>query len=222
MDIRSEIELFTPGCEQEQRDKAQMLSWLDSTPDPFTRANTVGHFSASSWIVSPDRQQVLLIYHNIYRSWAWTGGHADGERDLLAVALREAREESGLETLRVLKDGTTLKQTGSFYLAARPYAEKNGAFIQQVLDTFSQADALTQSQRQQSITLLAKTMGLPEPVIASYLSHRPPTTIAPVNAQVAALQQQTADLFYQNRLVPKQVNIRERIWQPAGKEGAKS
>ncbi len=85
-----------------------------------------------------------------------------------------------------------------------------------------QADALTQSQRQESITLLAKTMGLPEPVIASYLSHRPPTTIAPVNAQVAALQQQTADLFYQNRLVPKQVNIRERIWQPAGKEGAKS
>ena len=52
MDIRSEIELFTPGCEQEQRDKAQMLSWLDSTPDPFTRANTVGHFSASSWIGS--------------------------------------------------------------------------------------------------------------------------------------------------------------------------
>ena len=124
--------------------------------------------------------------------------------------------------VRVLKDGTTLKQTGSFYLAARPYAEKNGAFIQGVLDTFTQADALTQSQRQESITLLAKTMGLPEPVIASYLSHRPPTTIAPVNAQVAALQQQTADLFYQNRLVPKQVNIRERIWQPAGKEGAKS
>lgn len=84
------------------------------------------------------------------------------------------------------------------------------------------ADALTQSQRQESIALLAKTMGLPEPVIASYLSHRPPTTIAPVDAHVAALQQQTADLFYQNHLVPKQVDIRERIWQPAGKEGTKS
>lgn len=90
-----------------------------------------------------------------------------------------------------------------------------------MLDTFSQADALTQSQRQQSITLLAKTMGLPEPVIATYLDHRPPTTIAPVDAHVAALQQQTADLFYQNRTVPKQVNIRERIWQPAGIEGKK-
>ena len=59
--------------------------------------------------------------------------------------------------VRVLKDGTTLKQTGSFYLAARPYAEKNGAFIQQVLDTFSQADALTQSQRQESIVLLRES-----------------------------------------------------------------
>ena len=124
--------------------------------------------------------------------------------------------------VRVLKDGTTLKQTGSFYLAARPYAEKNGAFILGVLDTFTRADALTQSQRQESIALLAKTMGLPEPVIASYLNHRPPTTITPVDAHVAALQQQTADLFYQNRPVPKQVTIRERIWQPAGKEGAKS
>ena len=52
-----------------------------------------------------------MIYHNIYRSWAWTGGHADGERDLLAVALREAREESGLETLRVLKDGIISLET---------------------------------------------------------------------------------------------------------------
>lgn len=121
--------------------------------------------------------------------------------------------------VRVLKDGTDLNQTGSFYLAARPYAEKNGAFIQGVLATFSEADALTRSQREQSIALLAKTMGLPAPVIASYLDHRPPTTIKPVNAEVAALQQQTADLFYENRLVPKKVDIRQRIWQPTQLEG---
>ncbi|EFG5124944.1 aliphatic sulfonate ABC transporter substrate-binding protein SsuA [Escherichia coli] len=121
--------------------------------------------------------------------------------------------------VRVLKDGTDLNQTGSFYLAARPYAEKNGAFIQGVLATFSEADALTRSQREQSIALLAKTMSLPAPVIASYLDHRPPTTIKPVNAEVAALQQQTADLFYENRLVPKKVDIRQRIWQPTQLEG---
>ena len=116
--------------------------------------------------------------------------------------------------VRVLKDGTDLKQTGSFYLAARPYAEKNGAFLKGVLETFSQADALTLSQRQQSITLLAKTMGLPEPVIASYLDHRPPTTIVQVDQQTADRQQETADLFYENRLLPKKVDIRDRIWHP--------
>lgn len=123
--------------------------------------------------------------------------------------------------VRVLKDGTTLKQTGSFYLAARPYAEKHGAFIQGVLDTFSAADALTISQRDESVALFAKTMGLPQPVIATYFDHRPPTKITPVNEATAALQQQTADLFYENHLVPKKVDIRSRIWQPT-QEGAKS
>ncbi len=124
--------------------------------------------------------------------------------------------------VRVLKDGETLKQTGSFYLAARPYAEKNGEFVQGVLNTFSEADALTQSQRQASIALLAKTMGLPEPVIATYLDHRPPTVIKPVDANTAVLQQQTADLFYDNRLVPKKIDIRDRIWQPTALKGDKS
>ena len=105
MDIASEIRAFSPGCEQEQKDKAQMLSWLNTSPDPFSRENTFAHFTASSWVVSPDREQILLIYHNIYRSWAWMGGHADGDRDLLAVALRETREESGLENLRLLHNG---------------------------------------------------------------------------------------------------------------------
>ncbi len=124
--------------------------------------------------------------------------------------------------VRVLTDGTDLKQTGSFYLASRPYAERNGAFIEGVLDTFTQADALTHSQRAQSITLLAKTMGLPEAVIDSYLDHRPPTAVTPVSAETAARQQQTADLFYENKLVPKKVDIRARIWQPTATQGAKS
>lgn len=105
MDIAAEIKSFSPGCEQEERDKAQMLGWLHAAPAPFSRENTFAHFTASSWVVSPDRQQVLLIYHNIYNSWAWMGGHADGDRDLLAVALRETREESGLQNLKLQHDG---------------------------------------------------------------------------------------------------------------------
>lgn len=129
--------------------------------------------------------------------------------------------------VRVLTDGSELKQTGSFYLASRHYAEKNGSFIAGVLNTFSQADALTISQRQQSTELLARTMGLPKAVITSYLSHRPPTAIGPVSDETARRQQQTADLFYENHLVPKKVDIKSRIWQPTAqpstqKQGAKS
>jgi sulfonate transport system substrate-binding protein len=115
--------------------------------------------------------------------------------------------------VRVLTDGSQLNQTGSFYLASRPYAQKYGPFLQQVLNIFSDADALTRSQRAASVALLAKTMGLPENVIATYFDHRPPTVITPVSAETATRQQQTADLFYDNHLVPKRVDIRARIWQ---------
>lgn len=115
---------------------------------------------------------------------------------------------------RLLIDGSALNLTGSFYLATRSYVEAHGAFIQQVLDTFSAADALTLSQPQQSITLLSQAMGLPEPVIASYLSHRPPTHISPVSDETAASQQRTADQFYASHQLPVKVTVRDRIWHP--------
>ena len=54
------------------------------------------HMTASAWVVNKARTKVLMVYHNIYDSWSWMGGHADGEEDLLSVALREVQEESGI------------------------------------------------------------------------------------------------------------------------------
>ena len=105
MDLREQLSRFVSVNEQEQRDKEQIQKWLDSGTDIYTRQNNTAHLTASSWVVSPDRKQVLMIYHNLYNSWAWMGGHADGERDLAAVALREAQEESGLSDLVLLSDG---------------------------------------------------------------------------------------------------------------------
>ena len=101
MGLLEEIPRFRPCNEQEQRDKAQILSYLATGDSVYTRDNPIAHLTASSWVVSPDREQVLLVYHNLYNSWSWMGGHADGERDLMQVALRETREESGLENLRL-------------------------------------------------------------------------------------------------------------------------
>ena len=98
--LRQQLIAYRPWNEQEERDREELLRRLDSHEDLYTRANTAAHFTASAWVVSPDRKQVLMAYHRLYDSWAWLGGHADGERDLLAVALREVREESGLSNLR--------------------------------------------------------------------------------------------------------------------------
>ena len=80
----------------EERDKELILRALRREENVFSRENSLCHMTASAWISSPDRTKVLMAYHNIYDSWSWLGGHADGDTDLLRVALKEAEEESGL------------------------------------------------------------------------------------------------------------------------------
>lgn len=104
MTTEEQLLRFVPRCPQEERDRREMLSLLRTRPRIYTREEQEAHFTASAWIVNAARSRVLLAYHNIYDSWAWTGGHADGEEELLAVALREAREETGLRRLRPVGD----------------------------------------------------------------------------------------------------------------------
>ena len=104
MDIRQAIREYQPYNEQEARDKALILDFLAKNDDAFSRENRVAHMTASAWVVNPARDRVLMVYHRIYDSWSWTGGHADGEEDLAAVALREVREETGVQSARLLSD----------------------------------------------------------------------------------------------------------------------
>lgn len=103
--IRDDILKYEPVNEQETADKEQILRFLDRAETPFLRENKTAHMTASSWIVNADGTKVLMVYHRIYDSWSWTGGHADGEENLLSVAMREAREETGVKSLRLLSDG---------------------------------------------------------------------------------------------------------------------
>lgn len=100
--LKYQIQNYKPYNEQEEKDKQTMLKYLNTFEDCLTRNNEFGHFTASSWAVNKERTKVLMIYHNIYQSWAWTGGHADGESDLLNVAIRELKEETGVENVKVL------------------------------------------------------------------------------------------------------------------------
>ena len=100
MEIYEQIKAYRPWNEQERQDQVLILDFLRKNSDAFYRTNLLAHMTASAWVVNPQRSKVLMVYHRLYDSWSWTGGHADGEEDLLAVALREVREETGVQRLR--------------------------------------------------------------------------------------------------------------------------
>ena len=103
-ELISKIKKYQPFNEQEEMDKALILNWIETQENAFSRENTVAHMTASAWVVNKERSKVLMIYPNIYNSWSWLGGHADGETDLLAVAVREVKEEAGITNVRPVSD----------------------------------------------------------------------------------------------------------------------
>jgi 8-oxo-dGTP pyrophosphatase MutT (NUDIX family) len=89
-----------PGDEAEAVE--QTIAFVEAHPDCLLRSCAPGHLTGSAWIVSADRTRTLLTHHRKLGKWLQLGGHADGDPDLLAVALREAREESGLVRLNAV------------------------------------------------------------------------------------------------------------------------
>src|SRR5438309_2052483 len=73
---------------------ADTIHFVETHEDCLLRSCVPGHLTGSAWIVSPDRARTLLTHHHKLDKWLQLGGHADGQDDLAAVALREAREES--------------------------------------------------------------------------------------------------------------------------------
>lgn len=103
MELRRQIEKYIPWNEQEAADRDEILRQL-TQENIFTRENKAAHMTASAWVVNRSRDKALMAYHNIYHSWSWLGGHADGEKDLLALAVREVREESGIRYVKPLSE----------------------------------------------------------------------------------------------------------------------
>ena len=103
-DLIDQIERYKPFNEQEEADKFLILQWIRNNDNAFLRENTVAHMTASAWVVNKDRSRVLMVYHNIYNSWSWLGGHADGKKDLLKTAVREVKEEAGISDVHPVSE----------------------------------------------------------------------------------------------------------------------
>ena len=104
MDLREQLLAYKPWNEQEERDRGLILKLIESGEELYTRDNEAAHFTASAWVVDQSHTKVLMAYHNIYHSWAWLGGHADGDHDLLHVALKEVQEESSVKHVHALSN----------------------------------------------------------------------------------------------------------------------
>ncbi|MTM60465.1 NUDIX hydrolase, partial [Turicibacter sanguinis] len=102
---KNQIKRYQPINEQEVQDQKVMLDYIEAfSHNLLTRENEFAHLTSSGFILNETLDKVLMIYHNLYQSWAWTGGHADGEADLLKVAIKEAKEETGVVNIRPLSE----------------------------------------------------------------------------------------------------------------------
>ncbi|MGG7177885.1 NUDIX hydrolase [Clostridium paraputrificum] len=120
----NEIKNYIPYNDQEKADKYNIIEAINKHNNLLTRENKVMHITSSGYIVNKTKDKVLMIYHKIYNSWSWTGGHADGDEDLLYVAIKEAKEETGLEVVTPISNKIfsldILPVNGHF---------KNGSFV---------------------------------------------------------------------------------------------
>ncbi len=99
-----QIAEYKPYNRREICDQRLILSLMDRFPDIFERTNLAAHMTASCWITNFERNKVLMAYHNLYNSFAWLGGHADGNFDLLQVAMTKAMEESSLSEVKPVSE----------------------------------------------------------------------------------------------------------------------
>ena len=105
MNYIEEIINFKPSCEQEENDKKLILELVNKYGDKLLyRESELFHITSSSLTMNKSLDKVLMVHHNIYNSWSWIGGHADGEGNLLSVAMREIQEESGVSMIKAVQE----------------------------------------------------------------------------------------------------------------------
>ena len=84
------------------------IDFVENHGDCFYRELWPAHVTGSAWVISPDRERVLMMHHRKHDQWFQPGGHADGDADILRVALKETSEETGLDSsyVKLLNDSS--------------------------------------------------------------------------------------------------------------------
>lgn len=99
------LDTYHPQSSDQADIQARIFNFVHNHPHPLSRNNFYGHVTASAWVIDPSGEKALLTLHRKIGLWLQLGGHAEDDADLLAVALREVKEESGLTDLSPVISG---------------------------------------------------------------------------------------------------------------------
>ena len=105
MEYINQIKSYKCDNKLEEAEKRVILDYVGKFKDDIlTRENEFAHITSSGVILNESIDKMLMIHHNIYNTWAWTGGHADGEEDLLYLSIKEAKEETGVKDIKAISE----------------------------------------------------------------------------------------------------------------------
>ena len=93
------LQAYVPQTTEEQQIKNHIMTFIQRNEYCFERSLAIGHVTASAWLLSQDGSQALMMHHKKLDKWVQLGGHCDGNPDVLAVAVKEAQEESGITAI---------------------------------------------------------------------------------------------------------------------------
>jgi len=103
VDYISVINNYQPKSRLEHEEKEMMLDFIDyMNSSVLYRSSKIAHFTVSGFIINPEKTKTLMVFHNIYKSWSWVGGHCDGNPNLIEVIFKEAMEETGIRDFQLL------------------------------------------------------------------------------------------------------------------------
>jgi 8-oxo-dGTP pyrophosphatase MutT (NUDIX family) len=142
------IENYKPISADEIRFRVQFLELLEH-PRAFFRDHLPGHITGSAWIIDEDRESIFMTHHAKLNRWLQPGGHADGDENIKGVALREALEETGLTSLRLIQD--SIFDLDIHLIPARPDFQEHYHYDARFLFQASKKEAFTISEESHAL-----------------------------------------------------------------------
>lgn len=101
-DLIEKLERYKASCDSEEKDRKKILDFVKSNSDCFERSNLSGHITGSCWLENYNGEKFLMTEHKKLKKWLPLGGHADGDSNIILVAVKEAHEESGLKNIELV------------------------------------------------------------------------------------------------------------------------